>query len=519
MVLKILTAASSYFPSEYTVHIVATLITILATRRIAQGRWTTRERDMHARVVVVTGGFTPLGLTLLESLAHRGAHIIALTPHPASSPPPRPPSTRSQRASSRATTPTPPPPRRISMLLGVGMNIGALPQFAPGGAKGRAGREREQRARDKAALASFLLMTLLVAGDAHGAGGARYPDHARCESVLRRGGTEVFRGCTISSPTSQSQLRDSPLLAEASRTLPTVLLTRHLQRVLDALPSTPVPNPSDGTSTATGRVASQKSNIVAMSVSSGLSRTETVAPLFGYREDREGRSWWGSLFYILLYPLLFLLTKSASATLQSVLHVLFLPTPVKIAKSEKPKTKPDANANANAEPEEALKLCAMPDDGELGGEAGGRAVRKLETHLVIVGPLAELFAESEADCGSSGFAAAIESQKASIDCPAGARVHRCGLKNLVRLGDMPIPSCNLSPVVVFLSPDSGLTLAFCRHTVPEAEDFGPRQQTKNQVPARIREIIEKYNVLYTYVPQYIGSRLRRGTRGARRALV
>ncbi|KAJ7643497.1 hypothetical protein DFH06DRAFT_1333727 [Mycena polygramma] len=63
--------------------------------------------------------FTPLGLTLLESLAHRGAHIILLrrtTANPNvqitqkhATSPPRPPSTRSPtRASSPAPTPRPP---------------------------------------------------------------------------------------------------------------------------------------------------------------------------------------------------------------------------------------------------------------------------------------------------------------------------------------------------------------------------------------------------------------------------
>ncbi|KAJ7623864.1 hypothetical protein DFH06DRAFT_1104631 [Mycena polygramma] len=473
MVLKILTAASGYFPSEYTVHIVATLIAVLATRRIAQGRWTTRERDMHARVVVVTGGFTPLGLTLLESLAHRGAHIIALTPHPVSSPlvstyidllrsttsneniyaetcdlasPPSIHAFAARFVTGDNTNPTTAPPRLDALVCAHEYaGVGALPQFARGGAKGREAREREQRARDEGALASFLLATLLLPAMLT----APVERDIRIVHVVNRfyaaaaprffaDGRYVFPDLSAplppsASPTSKSQLRDSPLLAEATRALRTVLLTRHLQRVLDALPSAPVPNPSDGSSTATGRVANQKSNIVAVSVSPGLSRAETVAPLFGYGEEREGegRSWWGRLFYILLYPLLFLLTKSASATLQSVLHVLFLPTPVKslqIAKSEKP-----TKADANAEPEEALKPgalyaeCAvvrvgvpgpsssssapmptsdstaastglpdaqegdanskgkgkaaeatteieLPDDGELGGEAGGRAV-------------------------------------------------------------------------------------------------------------------------------------------------
>jgi hypothetical protein len=54
MVLKMLGAAYGYFPTEYTVHVAGALIALLATHRIAQGRKTTRERDMHARVVVVT---------------------------------------------------------------------------------------------------------------------------------------------------------------------------------------------------------------------------------------------------------------------------------------------------------------------------------------------------------------------------------------------------------------------------------------------------------------------------------
>ncbi|KAJ7670826.1 hypothetical protein DFH06DRAFT_1320757 [Mycena polygramma] len=40
---------------------------------------------------------------------------------------------------------------------------------------------------------------------------------------------------------------------EATRALRAILRTRHLQQVPNALPSAPVPNPSDGSSTATGR--------------------------------------------------------------------------------------------------------------------------------------------------------------------------------------------------------------------------------------------------------------------------
>ncbi|KAF7367616.1 hypothetical protein MSAN_00825100 [Mycena sanguinolenta] len=79
MVLKMLAAAYNYWPTQYTPHAVVSIILVLATHRIAQGRATTRERDLHGCVVLLTGAFTPLGLTLLEALAQRGAYVIALT--------------------------------------------------------------------------------------------------------------------------------------------------------------------------------------------------------------------------------------------------------------------------------------------------------------------------------------------------------------------------------------------------------------------------------------------------------
>lgn len=54
MVLNILASAASAFPSEYTVHVAISVFVILIIRAFAQGRKTNRERDLHARVVVVT---------------------------------------------------------------------------------------------------------------------------------------------------------------------------------------------------------------------------------------------------------------------------------------------------------------------------------------------------------------------------------------------------------------------------------------------------------------------------------
>lgn len=55
MVLAIAkTLANKYYPSQYTAHIAVSLLTIVILRAFVQGRKTDRERDLHARVFLVT---------------------------------------------------------------------------------------------------------------------------------------------------------------------------------------------------------------------------------------------------------------------------------------------------------------------------------------------------------------------------------------------------------------------------------------------------------------------------------
>lgn len=55
MVLKIVGAAiSAFFPTQYVVHIVIGVVTILVLRAFSKGRTTNRERDLHARTIVIT---------------------------------------------------------------------------------------------------------------------------------------------------------------------------------------------------------------------------------------------------------------------------------------------------------------------------------------------------------------------------------------------------------------------------------------------------------------------------------
>lgn len=78
--------------------------------------------------------------------------------------------------------------------------------------------------------------------------------------------------------TASSSPSKSSFLDEGFRSLRTIILTRHLQRILDALPNPQVPKTQEGTSSipvVSARM--QRSNIVAVCVSPGLSRVDTLS--------------------------------------------------------------------------------------------------------------------------------------------------------------------------------------------------------------------------------------------------
>lgn len=55
MVLRIAEAfASRFFPTQYLIHIGVGILSLLVLRAFSQGRRTDRERDLHARIVLVT---------------------------------------------------------------------------------------------------------------------------------------------------------------------------------------------------------------------------------------------------------------------------------------------------------------------------------------------------------------------------------------------------------------------------------------------------------------------------------
>ncbi|KAJ3811350.1 hypothetical protein F5876DRAFT_64851 [Lentinula aff. lateritia] len=442
MVLNILEVlGSKYFPTQYTIHIVAAIATIFAVRTYSQGRATNRERDLHARTILVTGGFTPFGLTILQELAERGAHIIALSPDPIDSPRVslivdvlRSTTSNEQIYAEHCDLLSPASiqsfckhflsgeVKRLDALLFTHEfpHIGALRRFMT---KPKAKDDVE---REQLSLASFLLITLLLPSLLT----APTERDIRIINVVNRfyaaASAPSFSSAFYDSLTSdEAPPPNSTFLAEGTRSLRTIILTRHLQRILDALPAAQIPK-TDNNSSAIPVVNSdsQKSNIVAITVSPGISRADTVARILNADwTSTDGYSIMGVFLYLLALPLLHLCTKSSVAAVQSVLHVLFLPTPFKFLSQtiqNQPKAKNDSliDKSVTESPEEVLKPgalyaeCAvvrlkvssphpegdadgkqndkengngkaaqkepqtldLPDDGEFGGELAGRRV-------------------------------------------------------------------------------------------------------------------------------------------------
>ncbi|KAJ3980731.1 hypothetical protein F5890DRAFT_1419039 [Lentinula detonsa] len=427
---------SKYFPTQYTLHIVIAISIIFALRAYSQGRATNRERDLHARTILVTGGFTPFTLTIIHELAQRGAHIIALSPNPIDSPRVSliidalrtttsnehiyvehcdllsPASIQSfcKRFLSGEV-------KRLDALLFTHEypHIGALRHFKS--------KTEEDAQREQLSLASFLLTTLLLPSLLT----APTERDIRIINVVNRfyaaasspSFSSAFYNSLISNEVPPA---NSIFLAEGTRSLRTIILTRHLQRILDALPAAHIPK-TDSQSSAIPVVNpdSQKSNIVAVTVSPGISRADTVARILNADwTSPAGYSKFGVILYLSFLPLLHLFTKSSVAAVQSVLHALFLPTPFKLLSQtthNQPQAKNDSLIDKTLTdlPEEVLKPgalyaeCAvvklkvppppleekdekrasqgkgkgkaaeketmdLPDDGELGGELAGRRV-------------------------------------------------------------------------------------------------------------------------------------------------
>ncbi|EJD08240.1 uncharacterized protein FOMMEDRAFT_75011 [Fomitiporia mediterranea MF3/22] len=396
---------AKYYPKQYFVHIGIVLIIIFVIRAYAQGRTTNRDRDLHGRVILLTGGFTPFGSRLLEELARRGAHIITLTHLPVESPEVtliveavRETTKNEQIFVEQCDILSLPFTREFctKFLTGKETRLDAIVFAHEYGHVGPLFLSKEERLaceerRSAASDSTFLMITLLLPTLLV----APAERDIRIINVVN-----PFYAAAVPKFPTAPPIEGSQLLRESFRALRGVVLMRHLQRVLDALPQAPSPNP-DTAADAAASNKRQKSNIVAVSVSPGFSRQDTVAPLLRAQLATSESSILGFLTYFLLQPLLRIFAKAPSHAVQSVLHALFLPTPFKFASIP---AKENQDSADNHPSEEALKPGALyadcsivgidlrnrdqipddekeaaskakiVDDGEYGGEALGRFV-------------------------------------------------------------------------------------------------------------------------------------------------
>jgi len=77
----------AYLPSPMRiVRVGSALAAVATTKRYMEGAACTAERDMHGRVVLLTGGTSGIGAITAYELAKRGAQIVLLTRQPPSDP-------------------------------------------------------------------------------------------------------------------------------------------------------------------------------------------------------------------------------------------------------------------------------------------------------------------------------------------------------------------------------------------------------------------------------------------------
>lgn len=229
-----------------------------------------------------------MGLTLLHQLAIRGAHIIALSPVPIESPKIdilinllRTTTNNEQIFADECdlTSPNSVHDFCTKFLTGQEHRLDAI-VFAHeyqhiGSFFSSQSTEALEKERREASLATFLTTTLLLPALLV----APVERDIRIINVINPFYAAAVP--TFSPSFDMLPSNSSRFLLEGRRALQMAVFTRHLQRVLDALPSGgQVPKTDDNASTVpVVSEKSQKSNIVAISVCPGISRSDTIAPM------------------------------------------------------------------------------------------------------------------------------------------------------------------------------------------------------------------------------------------------
>lgn len=267
--------------------------------RLISAQSSLRQADT---VLFSQGAFTPNGLTLLNTLAQRGAHVIALTAEPpdASAPATLVSLLRSTTSNENIyaeqcdlTSPASirafctnyhKSEKRLDAVI-------FAHEYAPIGTLFSHRSTELEKQRQIASGATFLFVTLLLPLLLT----APVERDIRLITLVNPFYAAAARVFTASA--SASSASSSLLLTEGRRSLRTAVFMRHLQRVLDALPSGSQVPRTDVNSQSIPVVSDkvQRSNIVAVSVSPGISRTDVVAPLLAADTSRGGVSWVGMI--------------------------------------------------------------------------------------------------------------------------------------------------------------------------------------------------------------------------------
>ncbi|KAG9050855.1 hypothetical protein FS837_001965 [Tulasnella sp. UAMH 9824] len=353
-------------PAGLLFPLAGVIIGLTLLRAWTSGRTNTRDRDLHGRMILVTGAFTATGLEIMLELAKRGAQIVALVPD-LSDPLVQvliqliQQTTGNELVFAEKCDITSPASIRqfhetfVKGRTGTGMQsepprIDAVMfchEYAHIGVWDRLGRSKAQRLeeedrRRKNAYGTYFFSTLflpfLLRSPAER--DIRFinlvnPMYAASVSQFEPKGVA---GVAASSSTSVTQL-------ESERSLRSILFARHFQRVLDALVNPPVP-PTSQDSTQVPITSKKQSNIKFVTACPGFGLEESIAPFLGATRNEAGvvQSRFGRFLYYTLWPLLFFIAKLPAATSQTPLYTLCVPHHHKVPK-------PSAEPVPSAEPQ------------------------------------------------------------------------------------------------------------------------------------------------------------------------
>ncbi|RSH83956.1 hypothetical protein EHS25_005200 [Saitozyma podzolica] len=313
----------------------ATLVGVYSTKVWAGGKRSAWERDWAGKMILIVAHPTPTILTLIDHLLHLPAppQILFLPPI-ASLPPPLVTLLHTIRLGAtnplaqlhaEALPPTPEGVRDFTRKWGT----------APEGTVEDGGRRVDAIVLGtgwEVAPASTAPSSSPMAGE-----WSTHEFHFHLITsllpyLLRAPVDRNIRIISLVSPTWAAGIpslqgkptRDSPVTISARKGVTTLLLTQHLQLILDTLASAqagavkPVPDPD--APRIRKRDEGVKSNINALSVVMPWARSEVVRGAMG--ADESTLMWF---LYILFFPLLIILTPSPYMAIQSVLFALCAP--------------------------------------------------------------------------------------------------------------------------------------------------------------------------------------------------